>query len=74
MNLMIKSTYDWLLHFNPYTQMWNLFHKEDTVAYWNGDDFKHPHIKSAHLDTLKNILDETSGLEDKIIEYLNKHV
>jgi uncharacterized protein YqjF (DUF2071 family) len=54
--------------------MWNLFHKEDTVAYWNGDDFKHPHIKSAHLDTLKNILDETSGLEDKIIEYLNKHV
>lgn len=74
MNLMIKSTYDWLLHFNPYTQMWNLFHKEDTVAYWNGDDFKHPHIKSSHLDTLKKILDETSGLEDKIIEYLNKHV
>jgi hypothetical protein len=74
MNLMIKSTYDWLLHFNPYTQMWNLFHKEDTVAYWNGDEFKHPHIKSHNLDTLKSILEETSGLEDKIIEYINKHV
>lgn len=74
MNVMIKSTYDWLLHFNPYTQMWNLFHKEDTVAYWNGDAFKHPHIKSHNLDTLKSILEETSGLEDKIIEYINKHV
>jgi|TARA_R110000822_G_scaffold123928_3_gene258452 hypothetical protein len=54
--------------------MWNLFHKEDTVAYWNGDEFKHPHIKSHNLDTLKSILEETSGLEDKIIEYINKHV
>jgi hypothetical protein len=50
-----------------------MFHREDTVAYWNGEEFKHPHIKSSSLDTLKHILDETNGLEDKIIEYLKQH-
>ena len=73
MNIMIKSTYDWLFHYNPYSQLWNMFHREDTVAYWNGEEFKHPHNKSSSLDTLKHILDKTNGLEDKIIEYLKEN-
>ena len=66
--LMIKSTYDWLFHYNPYNNLWNMFHKEDTVAYWNNSDFKHPFIRSKDLRTLEAILTETNGLEDKIIE------
>jgi hypothetical protein len=47
-----------------------MFHREDTVAYWNGKEMKHPHIKSGKLETLEHILTMTNGVEDKVIDYL----
>ncbi len=72
MNVVIKSTYDWLFHYNSYSQLWNMFHREDTVAYWNGEEMKHPHIKSGKLETLEHILNVTNGVEENVIDYLTK--
>jgi hypothetical protein len=47
-----------------------MFHREDTVAYWNGKEMKHPHIKSVKLETLEHILTMTNGVEERVIDYL----
>jgi hypothetical protein len=49
-----------------------MFHREDTVAYWNGEEMKHPHIKSGKLETLEHILNVTNGVEENVIDYLTK--
>lgn len=69
---MINSTYGWLLHFNPYTQLWNMFHKEDLNAYWGTGKFKHPFVRSKDVKTLEKILLETKGLDENIVELLKE--
>jgi hypothetical protein len=69
---MINGTYGWLLHYNPYTQLWNMFHRDDIEAYWGGKEFKHPLIKSKNSKTLEDILMKTKGLEEEIIKLLKE--
>jgi len=53
--------YEWLLHYNSYTNTWHAFHREDHAAYWNRGEMKHPLIEAkcvtSLLEKLKNTCD-----------------
>lgn len=56
-----KLFYDWLFHYNAYSDFWFAFHREDQSAYWNGHKSKFPILKAKELKTLMATLQETKG-------------
>lgn len=53
------SMYDWLFHYNHYTNLWNTFRREDVQDYFNGT--LENVISSKKQSTLIEILDKTKG-------------
>lgn len=37
-----SGLYDWLFHYNTYTDTWKAFHREDHTAFWNGTKTSQP--------------------------------
>jgi hypothetical protein len=33
----MEVLYNWLFHYNPYTQVWSAFRREDKEKYFNGE-------------------------------------
>jgi hypothetical protein len=57
--------YDWVLHFNPYTNLWAAIPKNVYIEYWNKND--HPNVlRSNKLETLLEILYKSKGNVDVI--------
>ena len=52
--------YDWLFHYNPHTDEWNTFKREDYLKYCNGTLDKTELIKSKSIKTIISYLDETN--------------
>ena len=62
--------YGWMFNFNPYTQEWAAFKKEDYSEYWNNNSSKNI-IKSNSFKTLLEILHKTKGDISNIDKKLN---
>jgi hypothetical protein len=48
--------YNWLFHYNPYTEEWNAFHRDDAIAYWNNTKKIHPVYAAPEFHLLIEIL------------------
>ena len=60
--------YDWVFHYNTYTEEWAAIKREDYNDYWS--DAKHPNVlRSKKFETLHSLLYKTKG-EKKAIEKL----
>lgn len=52
--------YDWVLHFNPYTNLWAAVPRDVYREYWDKHD--HPNVlKSSNLQTLLELLHKSKG-------------
>ena len=51
---------NWLLHYNPYMELWFAFHREDYHAYWNGLTPTYPILKSKTVQTLEHMINTYS--------------
>ena len=57
--------YDWVFHFNPYSEEWSAIPKKLYYEYWNNK--KHPDIlRSKKVTTLLEILYKAKGDVDEI--------
>lgn len=59
---MLENLYDWVFHFNPYTNLWNAVPREEYIHYMNGD--------AKDVKSSKNINDLIE-LVSKGMEYIN---
>jgi len=62
------SLYDWLFHYNHYTQLWHTFKREDVQAYFNGTLLNV--LSSKKHSTLVDIISKTKGDTEKIEKLL----
>lgn len=57
-----EHLYDWVFHFNPYTNQWAAIPRDLYNNYWS--DYKHPGIvRSNKFSTLLEILQKTGGTD-----------
>lgn len=63
-----KVFYDWLFHYNAYSDLWFAFHREDSHAYWNGHKPKHTILSAKDLKELMQLLQSTRGDKKKLNE------
>lgn len=66
-----KTFYDWLFHYNAYTDQWNAFHRDDQHAYWNGGEHKHPILRDRELKTIMAKIQATKGKDDELQDSKN---
>lgn len=66
-----KVFYDWLFHYNAYTDMWYAFTREDQNAYWNKTKPKHVIIKAKDLKFLMQSIQETKGDKNLLNERIS---
>lgn len=60
-----SALYDFVFHFNPYTELWAAVHRDDYLQYWS--DGNHPRIiRSKSVDTLQQLIIKTGGDKSKI--------
>ena len=62
------NLYDWLFHYNHYTNMWNAFKRDDLNKYFNGK--LEIALSSKKHSTLVDIIEKTGGDETKIKKLL----
>ncbi len=55
------SCYDWIFHYNGYNSTWTGFHRDDSLAYWNGSESKYAIIRSSKIETVQEIIKKTEG-------------
>jgi hypothetical protein len=69
-NFKMKNSdlYNWLFHYNPHTEVWNGFHREDYNAYWNGKEPKYAILRSKDIDIIKEIINKTGGEKERLNE------
>jgi len=65
-NLNMEELHNWLFHYNPYTESWAAFKRDDLVAYFNGDMTKV--LKSKSQKTLEGLITYHNGDIKKINE------
>ena len=70
LQLMINkdNLYDWLFHYNHYTNMWNAIKRDDLNKYFNGE--LEIALSSKKHSTLVDIIEKTGGDETKIKKLL----
>ena len=47
----MSKLYDWVFHYNHYSELWNAIPRESYVRYWDNDDVKGV-LKSKDINTL----------------------
>ena len=66
---MKSNLYDWLFHYNHFTDKWSAFRRENYVQHFNnGKDS----IRSSNLNTLVEIIGNTDGDTSKLKTENNK--
>lgn len=65
-NLNMEELHNWLFHYNPYTEAWAAFRRDDLVAYFNGDMTNV--LKSKSQKTLEGLITYHNGDIKKINE------
>lgn len=46
------SLYDYLMHYNPYEEVYSAFKREDSSAYFNGTETTYPVLKAKNIKHL----------------------
>lgn len=62
----MNELFDWVFHYNPYTQKWNATKREHATELFNGNN-GHV-ISSSSVDTLVELIIKGQGDFDKINE------
>jgi len=65
----MENLYDWLFHYNHYTNVWNAFKRDDLNKYFNGELSEI--LSSKKHSTLVDIIERTNGDKNKIKKLLN---
>lgn len=52
----MKNLYDYLFHYNPYTDEWSAFKREDSNKYFNGEIPEENILKSKNIMTLFGVI------------------
>jgi len=55
-NIDLHSLYNYLFHYNEYTNVWTAFNREDYAKYFNGELKETEMYKSKNVITLINVL------------------
>lgn len=64
--------FNWVFHYNPFTEIWNAIPREFYNIYWNEDS--HPAIlKSKNISDLKDLLYRTNGDSEEIKKLLESN-
>lgn len=62
--------YNWIFHFNPFTETWAAIHRDDYMKYW--DKLDHPRcLKSKNISDLKELLYKTKGDLEEVEKLVN---
>ena len=48
--------YDYLFHYNPHTELWSAFKREDKEAYFNGEKPRTEILKAKDIKTLMGFI------------------
>jgi hypothetical protein len=59
----MSNLYQWLFHYNHYSEKWNAFKREDYVDVFNG---KKKPLASSSINTLIEIVEKTEGDVSKL--------
>jgi hypothetical protein len=59
------SLYNWVFHYNEYTDLWNAIPRDYYSDYWNNSNCEHI-LSSSSIETLKELIYKTSGDKEKI--------
>lgn len=51
----MNNLYDYIFHYNHYTELWNAIPKDKYTRYWNNDDVEGV-LKSKSIDTLVSMI------------------
>lgn len=64
-----QSLFNWIFHFNPWTELWNAFPREKYLDYFNDlEDPKMVVIRSKDFKTLAEIIRKIEGDPERIDE------
>lgn len=64
-----EALYEWVFHYNNYTELWNAFQRKDYTQYFNDpNDPAMTVIRSREIKTLVDILLRINGDETKIAD------
>lgn len=66
----MDTLYGWLFHYNPYTESWAAFRREDMQDYFNGDYSNV--IRSKNQKTLEGLITYHEGNIKKIKKFMDK--
>lgn len=53
--MIMNNLYDYVFHYNHYTELWNAIPKDKYNRYWNNDDVEGV-LKSKSIDTLVSMI------------------
>jgi hypothetical protein len=67
-NMKNSELYQWLFHYNPHTETWNAFNREDHFAYWNGLEPKYAILRAKDISIIQEIIKKTDGEKDRLNE------
>ena len=62
--------YNWVFHYNPFTELWCAIHRDDYNAYWDSNDCKRC-LKSKNISDLKELLYKTKGDAEEVEKLVN---
>lgn len=64
-----QSLFNWIFHYNPWTELWNAFPREKYADYFNDpNDPKMIVIRSKDVKTLSEIIRKIGGDPERISE------
>lgn len=63
-----SELYNWMFHYNPHTEIWNAFNREDYFAYWNGTEPKYAILRAKDISIIHDIIRKTGGEKEKLDE------
>lgn len=63
-----EELYNWIFHYNTYTNVWSGFNREDYKAYWNGEETKYAILRARDVKTIQEIILKTNGDKKKLDE------
>lgn len=61
----MNKLYDYIFHFNHYTNLWNAIPRDLYVKYWDNDDIDGV-LKSKSMDTLISLIERGDSFIKKI--------
>lgn len=67
----MDNLYNWVFHFNPYTEKWSAAKRENYTHLFSGNTDKT--LSSNHIDTLIKIIRKTDGNDIKIKKMLKQY-